>query len=198
MKRNLFFAFSSVFIGILALLGALFYMFFYPKLYVKDTDTGEYVHVTASEESPFPVSKKTIFQIEHYYPDEERTLIEEVRDFPALLGCDKAGVEAYLTDYMKHLSYEERAEGLSSYELTAYHDHTICLRKTYQKTEYTGFIAKSFNGTVVILKGDGKTVYEYTDIQIHNLPSELKEQVVEGYVLEDEEALYGFLENYSS
>ena len=48
------------------------------------------------------------------------------------------------------------------------------------------------------MNGDEKTVYEYTQIPIHLLPDDMKEQVMNGYYLDNEEDLYNFLENYSS
>lgn len=198
MKRNLVFAICALMIGILAGLSVFFYEYFYPKLYVKN-NTGDYVKITtASNNETFPINKSTIFQIEYYYPDEGRTLTEETSDFPQLLGCDKDGVQRYLDSYMKRLPLEEQEKGLKAFELVSYHDNVICLRKTYQKQILTGYFAKSYNGTVVILKGDEKTVFEYTQIPINLLPEDLQENVMAGYYLEDEKALYNFLENYSS
>jgi hypothetical protein len=82
--------------------------------------------------------------------------------------------------------------------LTGYQNSQITLRKTYDTQEKQGYYAKSFNGTIVILQSDGKTVYEYTQIEIHTLPEEIQQQVTEGYYLENDEDLYNFLENYSS
>ena len=198
MKRNLIFAFLALFVGIIATVYVVCVNFFYPQQYVKN-EKGDYVRIeVAQNPQTFPITKNTLFEIEHFYVDENRSLKEEVDEIPALLGCDKDDVTKYLEDYMKHLTKEEKEEGLISYELVSYQGNRICLRKTYQKQEYSGFIAKSFNGTLVILQGDGKTVYEYTQIPIHVLPDDLQEKVLSGYPLEDEEALYNFLETYSS
>lgn len=197
MKRNLIFAVLALLIGILAGTFVYFNDYFYPKQYVQN-EKGQYVNVTAPKAETFPVTKNTVFEMEHYYPDEKRKLTEQVDSIPALLGCDKQGVLDYLKDYMEHLSIEEKEQGLTSYDLISYRENTICLRKTYHEPEYKGYIAQSFNGTIVILKGDGKTVFEYTQIPINNLPEDLQEQVIAGYPLENEEDLYNFLENYSS
>lgn len=197
MKRNLVFAFLALFIGCLAGVFVLSYAFFYPKQYVRN-EKGEYVKVTAPKEDTFPITKNTTFEIEYYYPEEQRVLTEQIESMPMLLGCDKEGVILYLKDYMKHLSYEDKEEGLSSFELVSYNDNHICLRKTFQKQTYDGYYAKSFNGTIVILNGDNKTVYEYTQITIDNLPENLQNAVLDGYPLDNEEDLYNFLENYSS
>lgn len=198
MKRNMLFAVFAVLIGVMAGMGVYFYEYFYPERYEK-TAEGEYINIeTAAKRTAFPVDDVTSFVIEYYYPDEQRLLTEHLDEIPMLLGCDKDGVEAYLSDYMKHLSMEEQEEGLISYELVGYNEKELTLRKTYRKEKKKGFYARSFNGTIVILQGDGKTVYEYTQIMIHTLPEDMQDKVNAGYYLEDEEALYSFMENYSS
>lgn len=198
MKRNIIFAVFALLTGVIAAVSVYAYQYFYPEKYIRTQD-GHYENVTTvKEQSPFPITQETHFQVEYYYKEEDRTLTEDIGSIPALLGCDKAGVERYLKDYMRHLSKEEQEEGLVSYGMIAYRGNTIYLRKTYQKPVYNGYYAKSFNGYVVIMNGDEKTVYEYTQIPIHLLPDEMKEQVMNGYYLDNEEDLYNFLENYSS
>jgi len=198
MKRNLLFAVFALLTGIISGIGVYCFHFFYPERYEK-TESGEYVNIeTAAKRTAFPVDEVTNFVIEYYYPAEGRLLSEHVDEIPMLLGCDKEGVEQYLSDYMKHLSRKEQDDGLVSYELTEYNETEITLRKTYRKEEKTGFYARSFNGTIVILQSDDKTVYEYTQIMIHMLPEDMQEKVNAGYYIETEEDLYSFLENYSS
>ena len=198
MKRNIIFAVFAVLTGVIAAISVYAYQYFYPEKYIRTQD-GSYENVvTAKEQSPFPVTQDTHFEVEYYYKEEQRTLTEDVGSIPALLGCDKEGVERYLNDYMRHPSKKEQEAGLISYVMTAYKGNTIYLRKTYEQPVYHGYYAKSFNGYVVILKGDEKTVYEYTQIAIHLLPDDIKEQVMDGYYLENESDLYNFLENYSS
>lgn len=60
------------------------------------------------------------------------------------------------------------------------------------------FFLKEANGYVVVYLSDGKTVYEYTDISYEELPEKIKMEVSNGKYIEDQEELYGFLENYSS
>ncbi|MBO5468320.1 MAG: hypothetical protein J6A03_01070 [Lachnospiraceae bacterium] len=198
MKRNIIFAVLALLTGVVAAISVYAYQYFYPEKYIRTKD-GRYENVAvAKEQSPFPVTQDTHFQVEYYYKEEQRTLMEDVGSIPALLGCNKDGIERYLNDYMRHLSKKEQEEGLTSYIMTSYKGNTIYLRKTYEQPVYYGYYAKSFNGYVVIMKGDGKTVYEYTQIPIHLLPDDIKEQVMNGYYLENESDLYNFLENYSS
>ncbi len=198
MKRCMLFAIIALSIGVIACLSVYLYVFFYPEKYVK-LDNGEYVNIAVvNNTSTFPITTETQFEIEHFYVDDKRTLVEQVNEIPMLLGCDKDGVERYLNEYMKHLSAEEREEGLCDFQLVSYNENVIRFRKTYRIPEYDGFYAKSFNGYIVIMNGDEKTVYDYTQISVHLLPEDLQEEVREGYYLEDETALYNFLETYSS
>ncbi len=198
MKRSLYFAFFAIAIGIISLGATYFTRYFYPENYVKDK-TGNYINITVSENnSTFPVNKSTVFNVEYDYPEEGRLLKEQLKCIPALLGCDKEGVEKYLNDYMNHLSREDREKGLVSYKMISYNSNEITLRKTFRSSTTDGFYAKSFNGLIVILKSDEKTVYEYTQISISSLPEDIREDILKGYYLENEEELYNFLENYTS
>lgn len=198
MKRYLFLITMIVF-GLLFLISLyLLKHYFYPSNYIKNEE-GEYINIqTAHNIKTFPITKNTRFCIEHFYTEENRTLKEDVDSIPALLGCDLNGVNQYLKDYMKHLSIEEQEKGLQSFQITSFNKNKIVLRKIYKKNNYVGYYIQSFNGTIVILNGDKKTVYDYTRIPIHTLPNQLQEKVIEGYYIENEDELYNFLENYSS
>ena len=198
MKRNIIFAIFAIAIGLLSVSFTFAYQYFYPDRYIRTAD-GSYQNITtAKAKTPFPITKDTAFVMEYYDRDTDRLLTEEIDGIPELLGCDKDGVQRYLADYMKHIPKEEQEKGLISYTLTSYQGNTLYFRKTYDQPVYNGYYAKSFNGYVVILNGDEKTVYEYTQIPIHLLPEDIKSSVMSGYYLDNETDLYNFLENYSS
>ena len=60
------------------------------------------------------------------------------------------------------------------------------------------YYLKNVNGYVVVFLSDKKTAYEYTDILCEELPETVQEELVNGKYIENQEDLYGFLENYSS
>ena len=60
------------------------------------------------------------------------------------------------------------------------------------------YYLKELNGYVVVYLSDKKTVYEYTDISLEDLPENLQKEIQNGKYIETLESLYGFLENYSS
>ena len=60
------------------------------------------------------------------------------------------------------------------------------------------FFLMEVNGYVTVYMSDRETVYEYTDIPVSELPYLLQNEIKNGKYMESIEALYGFLENYSS
>ena len=53
-------------------------------------------------------------------------------------------------------------------------------------------------GVVIVCLHDKKTVYEYTSIEVTELPVTLQNEIKNGKYVESLQDLYGFLENYSS
>ncbi len=62
----------------------------------------------------------------------------------------------------------------------------------------SGFYLKNDNGKVHVYRGDGETVYEYTNIDISTLPDGIQKEIEKGKFIKSEVELYSFLENYSS
>lgn len=60
------------------------------------------------------------------------------------------------------------------------------------------YYLKDLNGFLAVYKSDKKTLYEYTDIRMDELPKELAAEIRNWKAIETLENLYGFLENYSS
>ena len=144
MKRSMIFAILAIVIGVIAGLSVYLYGFFYPDKYVK-LDNGEYVNITvAKNTSTFPITTETRFEIEHFYVEDKRTLVEQIDEIPILLGCDKEGVERYLDEYMNHLSAEEREEGLSDFQLVSYNKNVIRFRKIYSIADYEGYYGEYY------------------------------------------------------
>ena len=51
---------------------------------------------------------------------------------------------------------------------------------------------------LTVYYADRKTVFEYTGIRYSDLEDEVRQKIRKGYWIEDEEQLYGFLENYDT
>lgn len=60
------------------------------------------------------------------------------------------------------------------------------------------FYLKDLNGFIAVYKSDKKTIYEYTNIVVEDLPEDVRQEILDGKEIRTVEKLYGFLENYSS
>ena len=64
--------------------------------------------------------------------------------------------------------------------------------------EGEGYYLCELQGFVVVYLEDRKTIYEFTEIPLTDLPEEVQQEVAEGKYMKDHGDLYAFLENYSS
>lgn len=67
-----------------------------------------------------------------------------------------------------------------------------------QSEDDKSFILKDDDGYITVYLANGNTVYEYTAISVLELPTKLQEELKEGKIIATSDALYSFLENYSS
>ncbi len=67
-----------------------------------------------------------------------------------------------------------------------------------EATKNEGYYLCELHGYVVVYLNDKKTIFEVTDIALTDLPEEIQGEIRNGKFVETEDALYGFLENYSS
>ena len=75
----------------------------------------------------------------------------------------------------------------------------VVIRMDYVYVEPTkSFYLNLSDGKIVVLCDDRETVYQYTEIEADRLPEELQRELIIGMYVENEEALYRFLETYSS
>lgn len=60
------------------------------------------------------------------------------------------------------------------------------------------YLLRDHDGYVAVYELPENEIYEYTDVILEILPEGLQEEIRDGKYLKDEEALYNFLENYTS
>lgn len=129
-----------------------------------------------------------------------KTLTEETVPIVAdYIGLTRSELIHTLREKTDNLSLQEQLAGISSYHLVSFQTDRIVIRKTFDSTQ-TGvsYLLKNDNGFVTVYYRDGETVYEYTEIAVDSLPAKLQVQLLNGIEIEKEEALYDFLESYSS
>lgn len=145
------------------------------------------------------VTNTTKYVLEHYN-SKEFTLNEETLPTPAdFIGLSRDELIDYLQEYEEAPSLEDKQLGFESFELVSFSGDQIVLRKTYYpySDNYKYFLIEE-GGFVTVYYIDKSTVYEYTNISLKSLPSELQEDIKVGKYISDLNELYNFLENYSS
>lgn len=115
------------------------------------------------------------------------------------IGMNKEELEKWLEEYSKSPDLEDAQNGFENYQILSFSPKEVVLRKIFTSagTGYQFYMCEE-NGCVTVYYIDKKTVYEYTNILVDTLPQNIKEQIQRGKYVSDEEALYNFLENYTS
>jgi len=143
------------------------------------------------------VTNTTKYILEHYNA-KEYTLNEETLPTPAdFVGLTREEIIDYLSNYEKAPSLEDKQLGLESFELVSFSGEQIVLRKTYYpySDNYKYYLINE-GGFVTVYYIDKTTVYEYTNIALDSLPTELQDEISTGKYITDLNELYNFLENY--
>ena len=116
--------------------------------------------------------------------------------FVSALLCVVSLTVAYRVEYQYDKKLAQAEEEAEKREQSEKQKPVISTQGDAQKADT--FYLMELNGYVVVYQSDKKTVFEYTDISVDELPGELQGELSEGKMIESTEKLYGFLENYSS
>lgn len=156
-------------------------------------------------EEAAPVSTKEMTGAEtklisEVYDEKTQTSEKEILTLPAaFLGLTRTEMIEKLDNYMEEMPLNELNKGLVSYELMYFSPEYIMTRKTYHlPDDFKKYYIRFNRGCLTVYYSDKKTVYEYTDIALSDLPADMRAKAISGFEVKDEKALYDFLENYSS
>lgn len=141
----------------------------------------------------------TVYQVENYDAVKDQTTTEYLILPEELVGYDREQTDEYFKKYMNNLPVEEFLNGLQSAGVTNFSTERLVVHKVYDssKIKYRYYLI-AVDGEVVVYYGDKKTVFEYTGILTDTLSKEEQDALKQGIEVEDENALFGILENYSS
>lgn len=115
------------------------------------------------------------------------------------IDVNRDELEALLEEDSKVLTLEEREKGFCSQSLVSFSGEKVKIFRIYDTSEEeTGFYLLAVNHYIWVYQKDRSTLYFKTDLRIEELPEEVQKDVIEGKYMESEEAIYGFLESYSS
>ena len=95
------------------------------------------------------------------------------------------------------LSEQER--GFVGLEVKSFSRERVVVQMNYRYVQPSlSFYLVAYDNEILVYLDDLETVYIETHIRLDSLPEELQKKIIYKMWLEDEEALYDFLENYSS
>ena len=154
--------------------------------------SGNEVPVNGADEDT--LSADTDYVLEEHDKKRETT-VESVGKVPqAYLGMNREEFVAAMERYEASPPLSELDRGLLSFA-----GERVVIRMDYVYVEPTkSFYLNLSDGKIVVLCDDRETVYQYTEIEADRLPEELQRELIIGMYVENEEALYRFLETYSS
>lgn len=115
------------------------------------------------------------------------------------IGLDRTSLIKELEAYDSNPALSDLEQGFETIELSGFSKDRVVICKYYRpEEEEQGFYLMVADHFVIVYKEDKKTIYMNTDILLENLSTELQEEIIQGKYMENEQALYNFLESYSS
>lgn len=190
--------------------------FFYPNKYRKqenivqvrqtkqtnpmgNTNQEEEQVIEAAVETKHVVTADTLYLVETVNLSEGK-IDEKEETIPVkYIGMDREELLDELSSYDSHPPLAELELGFETVELTAFSKDRVVICKYYRpKKENRGYYLMVADHFIVVYEEDKKTLYMNTEILLENLNDALKAEIIRGKYVESEEALYDFLESYSS
>lgn len=162
---------------------------------------------TAEEDSPYleAASTSETLNVETKYVLEERdiyrdTVVETTWRLPdKYVGMNREQFLQAMKEYEAFPPLSEMQRGFVSLEVLSFSREKVVIQMNYRVVLPTdSFYLALYDNKVVVLLEDRETVYIETDIRLEELPEEEQEQIVNMMFIEDEAALYDFLEAHSS
>lgn len=188
------------------------YMYSYDHFYGKNStnqantkdspnycDEQEVLNV-ANQEIPI-IKSDTEIEIVQYDLEKHELSTINTAPWTEIIGLDRLGLNAYLSNYLSSPGKEDKDLGLVEYYMISFSSEKVVLRKNFRLVEndedFKYLIAIKDN-VVIVYMSDRKTIFEYTNIHAYALPPDVLDKLNTGIEIYHEEDLYSFLETYSS
>lgn len=143
----------------------------------------------------------TVLMVEEYDKNTDITVSHE-EDIPGkFMGMNREAFADAMQSYALSPPLSEQKRGLISVEVMSFSRKQVVLRKTYQILEEPSeqvFYLVAEDHYITVYTQDMQEVYLYTDIKVTELPCQLQEEIIQKKLINGEDALYHFLESYSS
>lgn len=155
--------------------------------------------IEAAVENAPVITADTLYMIEEVNLS-DGTIDEREEEIPVkYVGLDREKLIEELKLYEQNPPLTELKQGFETIELSAFSKDRVVVCKYYRRgKEEKGYYLMVADHYVIVYEEDKKTVHMNTDILLESLSDTLQKEIMEGKYMEDEQALYNFLESYSS
>ena len=163
----------------------------------EDTMQGEEVQYVSS-------ASETLYVGTQYVLEEtdvlRHTVVETIWRLPnKYVGMNREQFLTAMDTYAAAPPLKELERGFVGLEVLSFARERVVVRMDYRYVQpSSSFYLAAYDNKVRVYLEDQSTVYIDTEIALHTLPLELQQEIIQMMLMEDEEALYNFLETYSS
>ena len=212
VKRiSYFFVIPVLFLSLGIFLGVWGIRFFYPghwqdmnKNREEMTVPGEETEGMTAESVTVTVSGETLCADTEYVLEEtdivRNTTVETSWKLPhKYIGMNRENFLETMNLYAEHPPLSEIERGFVGLEVLSFSRERVVVRMDYRYVQPSeSFYLAVLDNEVVVYLEDRSTVYINTGISLEELPEQIQLQIMDMLFVPDEEALYDFLETYSS
>lgn len=160
------------------------------------TGTEDAVETTVKKEAV--VDCDTKYLVESYDNITKERTKEEAMLPAKYIGMNREELEEELRLYSLAPTLRDQEKGFLSASLYAFSPSQIIVRKNYSLPEINEFYLTVEDNVVVVYESSMEAIYMVTDILLEDLPQDLQEEIINIKYIRNEEAVYHFLESYSS
>lgn len=152
--------------------------------------------VSVREETLYADTEYVLQEVDLLHGTEVETVWELPQQY---IGMNRERFVSALKNYSDYPPLTEMERGFVNAEVISFARSRVVVRKSYQYVhpDEEFYLAVKDNEVVVYLQ-DKKTMYMNTGIMLEVLPEDIQRQIIQFLPVKGEEALYGFLESYSS
>ena len=116
-----------------------------------------------------------------------------------LVGKNRMELMVYANEYREHAPSEEVKQGLERMVVQSFSSDSVTLVKYYgNPIEEPGYWIAVKDNIVIVYTEDKSEIFEFTNIELWQLPQEVQYDLVDGIYVENERELFDFLQTYSS
>lgn len=172
------------------------------ELYELEDDRMDFDYGLAAQEAA--ASAETLCVETEYVLEEtdvtNHTVVETTWRLPdKYIGMNREQFLEAMENYEAFPPLSEQERGFIGLEVLSFSRERVVVQMNYRYVQPSvSFYLGVYDNEVIVYLEDLETVYIETDIRLDSLPEALQSEIIQMMWLEDEEALYNFLESYSS